>query len=184
MARLQSRLPALLEGKEQPKDAAERLALAGLCQRLDKQLYAAAARWYAEAFAAQPSLADDLSTTSRYDAACVAALAGCGQGKDAARLDDTERGRLRRQALDWLQADLLAWRRLLDKEPDKAGRAAGQMLQHWLEDTDFNGVRGAAALAKLPQAERPSWQQLWADVADTLARSQGKAAPQKKPVTK
>jgi tetratricopeptide (TPR) repeat protein len=186
MARLQSRLPALLQGKEQPKDAAERLALAGLCQRLDKQLYAAAARWYAEAFAAQPSLADDLSS-SRYNAACAAALAGCGRGKDVGGLDDKERGRLRRQALDWLRADLLAWRRLLDmldKEPDKACPAVGQQLQHWLQDPDFNGVRGAAALAKLPEAERQPWQQLWADVADTLARSTAKAAPSKKPQTK
>jgi serine/threonine-protein kinase len=184
LARLQSRLPALLQGKEQPKDAAERLALAGLCQRLDKQLHASAARWFAEAFAAQPSLTDDLDAGHRYNAACAAALAGCGQGKDVAGLDDTERGRLRRQALDWLGADLLAWRRSLDKEPDKAGPAVGQQLQHWLHDPDFNGVRGAAALAKLPQAERHSWQHLWADVADTLARSTAKAAPKKEPPTK
>jgi serine/threonine-protein kinase len=184
LARLEARLPALLQGKEQPKDAAERLALASFCQRFDKQLHATEARWYAEAFAAQPSLADDLSAGSRYNAACAAALAGCGQGKDAAGLDDKERGRLRRQALDWLKADLRAWRRLLDKEPDKAGPAVGQQLQHWLQDTDFNGVRGAAALAKLPEAERPSWQQLWADVADTLARSHGQAAPKQKPQAK
>jgi serine/threonine protein kinase/tetratricopeptide (TPR) repeat protein len=44
LARLQSRLPALLQGKEQPKDAAERLALADLCQRTDKQLHASVAR--------------------------------------------------------------------------------------------------------------------------------------------
>jgi hypothetical protein len=73
---------------------------------------------------------------------------------------------------------------LLDKEADKAGQVVGQQLQHWLEDPDFTGVRGAAALAKLPEAERPSWQQLWADVADTLASSQAKAAAKQKPQAK
>ncbi len=43
-----------------------------------------------------------------------------------------------------------------------------------MSDPDFNGVRGPDALVKLPEAERETWQQLWADVADMLARSQGK----------
>ena len=57
-------------------------------------------------------------------------------------------------------------------------------MQHWLDDPDFAGVRGPDALAKLPEAERPDWQKLWADVADTLARAQGKTAPEQKPGVK
>ena len=53
-------------------------------------------------------------------------------------------------------------------------------LGHWLDDSDFAGVRGPKALAKLPEAERRPWQKLWEDVADTLARSRGKAAPGRK----
>jgi hypothetical protein len=34
-------------------------------------------------------------------------------------------------------------------------------------------VRGPEALARLPAAEQQAWHQLWADVADTLARAQG-----------
>jgi hypothetical protein len=33
-----------------------------------------------------------------------------GQGEDADQLDANARARLRQQALDWLRADLAAWR--------------------------------------------------------------------------
>src|SRR5262249_16815648 len=55
---LEARLPAVLEGKERPADAAEQRDLAALCQNY-KRLNAAAARFYAAAFAARPELADD-----------------------------------------------------------------------------------------------------------------------------
>jgi hypothetical protein len=176
LAELDARLPALLEGREQPKDAGERLALAQLCQE-HKQLCAAAARWYGEAFAAQPALADDLASGHRYNAACAAALAGSGQGKDAGKLDDKERSRLRKQALDWLNADLRAWRGLLEKELAKAGPAVAQQLAHWLEDTDLAGVRGEPALARLPAVERGDWQKLWQEVEALRQRAAG---PQEK----
>jgi serine/threonine protein kinase/tetratricopeptide (TPR) repeat protein len=133
---------------------------------------AAAARFYAEAFAAHPKLADDMRFLNRYNAACSAARAGCGQGQDAAGLDEAERARLRRQALDWLRADLAAWGQFLEKEPDKARPRVQWALRMWQQDTDFAGVRGEA-LAKLPEAERQAWQQLWADVEQTLKRVDG-----------
>jgi serine/threonine protein kinase/tetratricopeptide (TPR) repeat protein len=130
---------------------------------------AAAARSYAEAFAAYPELADDLRVPNRYNAACCAALAGCGQPKDAANLDDAERARLRRQALGWLRADLAAWGELLEKQPEQARGRVRQTLRQWQQDADFAGVRGDA-LAQLPEPERQTWQQLWADVERTLRR--------------
>jgi serine/threonine protein kinase/Flp pilus assembly protein TadD len=178
LANLGSRLPALLKGQEQPKDVGERLALAQLCQE-HKKLFAAAARWYGEAFAVQSALADDLSTGNRYNAACAAALAGCCQGQDAKRLSDKEQAGLRKQARDWLRADLEAWRRQLEKGPDTNRPAIAQQLAHWLEDTDFNGVRGEQALAKLPEAERGDWQKLWQEVEalrQRAARPPDKAA--------
>jgi serine/threonine protein kinase/Flp pilus assembly protein TadD len=178
LADLDARLPALLKGDQQPKDAAERLALAQFCQQ-PKQLFAAAARWYGEAFAREPQWANDLNAQHRYNAACAAALAGCGRGEDAAKLGDQERARLRGQALAWLRADLsLLAKRVAGRLPE--GRAAAQKaLRHWLEDTDFAAVRGAA-LAKLPETEQQAWRQLWADVTETLGRAQGQAAGQKK----
>jgi tetratricopeptide (TPR) repeat protein len=171
---LEGKLPKVLRGEAQPADAAEQRALAKLCKRY-KRLYAAASRFYTQAFAAQPDLADDLDAGDRYDAACAAALAGCGQGEDAAPLKEQERARLRRQALTWLRAELA-----LRAKPVAGSRpgdrdAARQALKHWLEDPDLAGVRGEA-LAKLPEAERQPWRQLWADVAETLARAQCQAA--------
>jgi serine/threonine-protein kinase len=192
LAELDDRLTAVLRGKAQPKDAAERVAFAQLCQQYRKG-YAAAARFFEGAFTAQPGQADDLASGHRYNAACAAALAGCGQGQDAAGLDDKEGARLRRQALDWLHADLGAWRRLLEKEPAKARPAVAKKMQHWLADADFGGVRGEAALGKLPVAERAPWQKLWEEVESlrrraagparppAAARPQGKEGPPKKP---
>jgi tetratricopeptide (TPR) repeat protein/serine/threonine protein kinase len=183
LAELEARLPQLLKGEKQPADAAERLTLASLCQE-HKQRYAAAARWYAEAFAADPKLLADVRLGHRYNAACAAALAGCGQGQDAGGLGEKERARLRGQALEWLRAELKGVRCLLEKEPAKARPAVARRLQHWLGDPDFSGVRGPDALARLPAAERQAWQGLWADVAGTLARAQGTTAPEKKAETK
>jgi serine/threonine protein kinase/Flp pilus assembly protein TadD len=168
LADLDARLPQFLKGEAQPAGDQERLALAQICQQ-HKQLFAASARWYAEVFAAQPELADALPTRLRYNAACAAALAGCGQGKDAAGLDDKERARLRRQALDWLRADLTAWGKRLPGANPTTRADIATTLAHWQEDTDFAGVRGEPALAKLPETEREPWRKLWADVAATLA---------------
>src|SRR5262249_19423345 len=101
---LDGRLPAFLKGDDKPGNAAEQLELAKLCAM--KGWYTTSARFFTEAFAARAALAEDTEAGNRYDAACAAALAGCGQGKDPNRPDDAERVRLRRQALDWLKADL------------------------------------------------------------------------------
>jgi hypothetical protein len=60
---------------------------------------------------------------------------------------------------------------------DKAGPEIAQRMQHWLQVTDFTGMRGQDALGKLPEAERKEWQKLWVDVGDMLAKTQGKTVP-------
>jgi serine/threonine-protein kinase len=176
LAQLDKRLPAVLEGKDRPNDAGEALAFAYLCRPPHRQQHAAAARFYEEAFAAAPLLAEDPNAPHRYNAACAAALAGCGQGTDAGKLADKERAHLRGQALSWLRANLDTMGRLLDSEADQARATAGvrSALKHWLADRDLAGVRGPAALARLPEAERQAWQTLWNDVAGLLKRAQRK----------
>jgi tetratricopeptide (TPR) repeat protein len=169
---LDKKLPEVLREGARPADAAERIELARLCQMPCKRLHAAAARFYAEAFVAERKLAEDLRVAHRYNAACAAALAGCGQGKDAGKLDGKERARLRSQALDWLRTDLQAWQRLLEKGPDRARPVVVQKMRDWLADPDFGGVRGAA-LGKLPEAERPGWDQLWREVEDLRRQAGG-----------
>jgi len=158
----EAKLPEVLAGKAEPADNRERLGLIEVCHL--QQRYAAGARLSADAFAADAKLADDLNAQHRYNAAGAAALAGCGQGEGADKLDEKERTRLRQQALDWLHADLKAYRQLMDKAAGKVSGAVAQRLQHWLQDNDFAGVRGPEALAKLPEAEREEWQTLWKDV--------------------
>jgi tetratricopeptide (TPR) repeat protein len=178
LVELDEKLPGILEGKTTAASPGERIELAEICTL--KHLNRAAVRFYEEAFSAAPKLANDLGALHRYSAACAAALAGCGQGRDTDKLDDQERARLRRQALEWLQAELQEWGRLLDKGPDKGPPVIIQQLRHWLDNTDFAGVRGRKALAKLPEPERGPWQQLWDDVAKTLARAQARPTLEKK----
>jgi hypothetical protein len=91
---------------------------------------------------------------------------------DIYSLGDKERARLRRQALDWLKANLAAWRKLLETDESKAAAHVQQQMQHWLQDVDFAGVRGPDALAKLPEAERQEWRKLGAEV-DELRQCAG-----------
>jgi tetratricopeptide (TPR) repeat protein len=157
------KLKAFLAGKEVHADAATQVQMASLAQQPFNQLYLTAAQLYRDAFDHQASLAK----VHRYNAACAAALAGCGQGQDAPPGDEA-RARLRRRALRWLRADLAAWRRLRDKGP-----AAGEkQLRHWRQDPDLSGVRDKGLLARLPAQERLAWHKLWADVADALAAAQ------------
>jgi tetratricopeptide (TPR) repeat protein/serine/threonine protein kinase len=171
---LDEKLPAFQEGKITPSNA-ERIELARLCRY--KRLHRAAACFYGEAFAKEQKLADDLGAWHRYSAACAAALAGSGVGKDADRLDEKEKAGLRDQALAWLQAELLLrGKQLASGKP--ADRAEVQArLRWWLADADLAGVRGPEALAKLPAAERQLWQRLWEDVALMLKHAEGKTVP-------
>jgi hypothetical protein len=178
---LLKRLAAVLRGDDRPTSAAEGVEFARLCRQPFQRRYAAAADFYADAFAAQPRLADDLQQQHRYNAAGAAALAGCGQGEDVAKLDGKERARLRAQALTWLRADLALWSRVLGNLNPQARAAAVQALRHWQEDGDLAVVRDSAALADLPHAERARWCKLWADVAAVLAKPQASGAQQGAP---
>jgi serine/threonine-protein kinase len=159
-----ARLPAILAGTERPTEVATQQALAEWCLT-HKRLTATAASFYTSALSTQPSLADDLEAGHRFHAACAAALAGCGVGQDAARLDDRQRAALRKQALDWLTAEQSAW-----AERHRRGRpgdrtVAATALRSWKGNEALAGVRGEPALARLPADERRDWEALWARVA-------------------
>jgi tetratricopeptide (TPR) repeat protein len=182
LVELDAKLRQILEGKAKPAGAGERIDLAELCRL--KHLHAAAARFYHEAFMADPRRVDDPENDFRYNAARAAALTGCGKSEDAAQLDDAERGRWRQQALDWLRADLtLMGKQLEGDKPRKVRVELQGRLRDWQQDPDFAGVRDEAALAKLPEKERQAWQQFWADVQQLLDRAGANpAAPaEKKP---
>jgi tetratricopeptide (TPR) repeat protein len=68
MLELEGRLPEVLAGSEPVANAAERADFGMLCYT--KRLYATAARFYEQAFADDPALADDAEHPRRYTAAC------------------------------------------------------------------------------------------------------------------
>jgi Tfp pilus assembly protein PilF len=172
LVRQEKELPDVLSGKRKLASASESITFAELCTLTRR--YQASVRLYADAFTIDSTLADDLQAGHRYNSACAAALAGAGQGNDSSRLDARERARLRKQALDWLRADLVLRHKQLQSrrpgEPDRA-RAA---LTHWQKDSDLAGIRDAAALARLPAEEQRAFAQLWADVAALLKQARVK----------
>jgi hypothetical protein len=138
-----------------------------------EQRYAADPRW------AKSHAKSSLRRGRRHDLACVEVWLGTLQGHDAAALDPVSQSSYRRQALGWLQADLTAANELLNNAPDDAPVIAKRM-RHWQQNRDFSVVRDAAAFAKLPEDEQRSWQELWADVGDVLARAEMQAVSKTK----
>jgi serine/threonine protein kinase/Flp pilus assembly protein TadD len=159
---LDDKLPALLAHQIEPATPAERIELAELCTM--KHLPAAAARFYKDAFAADPGLVNG----HRYKAACAAALAGCGKGKDAAQIDDGRREALRGESLHWLRDELAS----LSKQERPPPARLEQHLRRWQRDPALAGVREPAEVAKLPDSEQARWGDLWAEVANVLERTQ------------
>jgi tetratricopeptide (TPR) repeat protein len=172
LAILEGRFPRLLKGEEKAASAQESRDVALMCHH--KRMNAAAARFFADAYAADPRLGDNLQDGGRYQAACSAALAASGKEEDAAKIDDTQRARLRKQALDWLRADLALLTRQLESHRPADRTRAQQTLRHWQEDRDLAGLRDKDALANLPAEGRAACERLWADVAALRQRAEGK----------
>src|SRR5262249_41712331 len=146
---MEARLPALAKGDDHPKDVAERLALAQMCY--DTKRYTAAARFWAEALAADPKLGDDRQALHRYNTASAASRAGNGQGTADPKPAAGARARLRSQALGWLMAERAAWAKVLDAGGMQARSIVQQDIEHWRADPDLAGVRDRSSLAKLPE---------------------------------
>lgn len=164
----EQKLDAVLRGEIKPGDPMEQLALAQVCFK-HKQRPAAAARFYAGALKANLFLAQP-ATQNRYTAACAATLAADGQGIDATATSADERAAFRKQAYDWLSAEMSAWGRLLDaRAPATTG--LDQSLKTWQTNPELASVRDASALAKLSVEERTSWQKFWSDLATLQERA-------------
>ena len=165
MLAIETRLANVLAGEA--ATAQEQLELADMCLRT-KQRNADAALLYSKAFSAAPNLAQEPGG-HRYNAACAAALAGCGQGIGAGALESSAKARLRGQAFDWLQAELAAYGDLPAGNSAVAARVHEQ-LRHWLDDPGLGGVRDEPEMAALPDAERQRWTELWGTVRQLTSR--------------
>ncbi len=158
------RLPDLLKRADE-LSAAEQLEVAIVC--LCTRRTAAAARRFTAAFAADPLLANDPSTSNRADAARAAALAGCRHGTDADGLSDEERTRLRGLAVNWLRSDLASWNERLRTEGSAARPAMRAALRRWQTEEAFACVRDPEGLTALAESDRAPWLALWREVEET-----------------
>jgi hypothetical protein len=143
----------------------------------DRMLYVAAVRFWLEAFASDPKLADDLKVGHRYGAACAAALAGAGQAKDDPPPDDAAKATLRQQARDWLQADLAVYPKLLDGNDRQSRNLAQLRLQYWKQNLELAGLRDKAAVTKLSAEEQDACRKLWAEVEALLQKAREHGQP-------
>src|SRR5262249_55221268 len=149
-------------GHDKPRDAIEGIEFADLAYNTNQ--FGASARLYAESLRANSQLAADVRASHRYNAACAAALAGAGRGGDKPPLDEPTRARWRKQALDWLRADLDYWARQAETGKPEAGDLVSQELQHWKADIDLAGIRDETAIKALPDDEQKACRALWAKV--------------------
>jgi serine/threonine-protein kinase len=162
MMELQIRLPALLSKETPPKSAAER---AGIARSLAaKGDFVSAARWYAEAFTIDPTLAD--RSDHRHAAARFAGLAALDT-----TLSSAERVERIDQAVGWLRAHLeVCARDLRGGDPEAVG-AMQKVLHGWRRDAAFAALRDAQRLAELDDNRRRSCRELWNELDALLERS-------------
>jgi tetratricopeptide (TPR) repeat protein len=143
-----------------------------LCQQEPLEMYAAACRLFTASFAAEPKLAQDLKTHHLYSAACCAARAAAGQGKDAAKLGPRERARHRKQSVEWLRGDLALWQQHVQKGKSQQRAMAVRTLTQWQRGPDLAGIRDDKILAALAADERDACRKLWTEVTALVRKVQ------------
>jgi serine/threonine-protein kinase len=144
-------LPRFLTGQYDPQDDLERVAMTAECQF--RELHAARARLLKQVMGSTRELA----VKFRKFAVTPAAMAGCGLGKDAPALNDSERERWRAQARQWVREELSAAAGGAQSEAPTARTT----LAVFLATPELACVREPAGLLRLPAAERQEWTDLW-----------------------
>ncbi len=90
----------------------------------------------------------------RYKAARMAALAAAGKGKDADKLLEQDKSKLRRQALDWLRADLTLWRKQSQSGKVEEVLLLTQTLPQWRRDPDLPACAMPRNWLRCPKGSR------------------------------
>ena len=153
----------------EPDGAVELLAFATRCY--DTERFALSVRFYESTFQGQPKIVDDRNAQHRYNAACCASLAIANPLSSDPPLNDSDTTRLREQARLWLQAELDAWKVLMDAATQQERAKIASTLAHWQQDSDLVAIRDSQSLDKLTEPERQAWQTFWKQVADAHQRA-------------
>ena len=96
-------------------------------------------------------------------------LAIDGYYQTAEEIDGSLRGR---PAQAWLQGDLALWKDKAALKEEKDRRLAATQMARWQADADLAETRPGAKLADWTEQEAKAWDQLWAEVRETLAQAQ------------
>ncbi|QDT53052.1 Serine/threonine-protein kinase PknB [Caulifigura coniformis] len=161
-------MAAFFEGQYEPQDNIDRLILLGECRF--KNHTARAARLYADAFAADSALAEAPRSDHLFNAARIAALAGCGEGEDASGLSEDDRQKWRSQARTWLRAELSMRAAGMNPKLESSRENVRRKIVRWRTDAELAGLREPAELQKLSPAERDDSLALWSEVEALLRR--------------
>ena len=85
--------------------------------------------------------------------------------------DDATKVNLRRQALEWLEAELAIWKQISTENDPAANERVAKTMAHWKADSDLAGIRDSSELEKLPEDERKEFNTLWNEVDQLLAKA-------------
>ena len=152
----------------------ESLDLALICS--DQKRFVASAQYWDWAMEEDRTLGHDRRFQYWFSAACTAVMAASGKGRNEPPPDAASAAGLRRQAIQWLKADLEIWTRLLASGTSQDRNLVLRAMRQWRKDTDLVAVRDAEGLARLPDAERSEWMALWGEV-DALILKAREANP-------
>jgi len=170
-AAIEVQLPEIVAGRVQPRDNAELLEWATMCQI--KELHCTSARLFADLFAADAELAQ--RPGAYFDSAYSPALAAAGRAKDCTQPDDEQRSRLGQQAIGWMHADLALQAQRLATGTPEARAAVVKALREWQANAELACVRDPAALALFPTQLRDGFASFWSAVAELLRTAEAAA---------
>jgi Flp pilus assembly protein TadD len=156
---LEARLPGILAGSDDARDAVELLALAYLCQERG-QWPQAAVFWtrVLDGGAAPPS---NWLNHPHFSGALVAARLGFGGPEDPGLPSDPAAAQWRERARVWLQTELEITAGLLAKATPLERVHLGRFIDEWRGTGLLAGMREAQRLALLPDVERAALAALW-----------------------
>jgi tetratricopeptide (TPR) repeat protein/Tol biopolymer transport system component len=157
--KLDRQVSAVLKEEIHPANVNEWLEYVQICEW--KKTHGNVVRLWQLAFLKHPSLPSNY----RFRASQSAVLASGNQGDDTGAANDMDRIAFRKQAHEWLKADLDTWsKKLFQTRQLKTTIDLTRTLLLWQYHPNFVQVRDEKHLAKLAKEERESWQRLWTEV--------------------
>lgn len=157
---VEGKLTAYQSAMELPTDLATCLALAEWFCKCQKQP-ATASRLYEATFARHPQIKSKPTTPYYYDAACAAVSASFGKGLSTENLSETDKLKLRLQALTWFKKEFESMTQVYQEGKAAEKATIAQIVSNWHENSNLSSVRDQQALDLLPADERQQWRKIW-----------------------